>query len=70
MQNIQGIEKKSQIDFLENVNILKKKFGESFYLFDLEKLRANYLNMFSAFSSRYNKFIIGYSYNTNYFLHY
>lgn len=66
MQNIQGIEKNGQIDNLENVNMLKKQFGESFYLFDLERLRANYVNMFEAFSSRYQNFIIGYSYKTNY----
>jgi len=48
------------------VNILKERFGDSFYLFDVKKLRANYLNMFTAFSNRYSKFIIGYSYKTNY----
>ncbi|SDO00831.1 diaminopimelate decarboxylase [Psychrobacillus sp. OK028] len=50
----------------ENLNHLKKRFGDSFYLFDLEQLRANYLNMFSAFKSRYSNIIIGYSYKTNY----
>ncbi|MEK5208046.1 diaminopimelate decarboxylase [Psychrobacillus sp. FSL H8-0510] len=59
MQSIQN-------DSLENLKLLKEKYGESFYLFDVEKLRRNYLNMFSAFSSRYNNFIIGYSYKTNY----
>ncbi|WP_253278943.1 ATP-grasp domain-containing protein [Psychrobacillus sp. FJAT-21963] len=53
-------------DSVENIIISKKQFGESFYLFDLEKLRENYLNMFSAFSSKYKKVIIGYSYKTNY----
>lgn len=48
------------------INPLRDKYGDSFYVFDKEKLRANYLSMFSAFSSRYSNFIIGYSYKTNY----
>ncbi|MFF2755780.1 diaminopimelate decarboxylase [Psychrobacillus sp. NPDC058041] len=66
MQNTQEIEKYDQVDNLENIIKLKKEFGESFYLFDVEKLRMNYKNMLTAFSSRYKNFIIGYSYKTNY----
>ncbi|WP_255551469.1 diaminopimelate decarboxylase [Sporosarcina sp. E16_8] len=50
----------------ETVEALENKYGESFYLFDLMKLRSNYMEMFSAFTSRYTNFIIGYSYKTNY----
>ena len=66
MNNIEVIENSNQVDYLKEVNFLKKRFGDSFYLFDIEKLRKNYLNMFSAFSRRYSKIIIGYSYKTNY----
>lgn len=57
--------KKENIN-LEDLNQLKKQFGESFYVFDLGQLRANYLNMYSAFKSRFKNIIIGYSYKTNY----
>lgn len=66
MNNIEVIENSNQVDYLKKVNLLKKQFGDSFYLFDMEKLSTNYLKMFSAFSSRYSKFILGYSYKTNY----
>ena len=66
MHSIQGMEKIDQIDFLGDVDLFKKQFGDSFYIFDIEKLKGNYSKMFSAFSSRYNKIIIGYSYKTNY----
>lgn len=45
---------------------LEEEYGSSFYLFNLEKLRENYRKINYAFQSRYNKFIIGYSYKTNY----
>jgi len=66
VHSIQGMEKIDQIDFLGDVDLFKKQSGDSFYIFDIEKLKANYSKMFSAFSSRYNKIIIGYSYKTNY----
>ena len=50
----------------EKVYKLKKQYGNTFFLFDLEKLKDNYSKMLSAFSSRYSNFIIGYSYKTNY----
>lgn len=50
----------------EIVNSLKKDYGESFYVFDVEKLKENYHNMLAAFKNRYNNVIIGYSYKTNY----
>lgn len=53
-------------DILNTVDWLSEQYGESFYLFDLDRLRENYLRMCSAFSNRYNHIIIGYSYKTNY----
>ncbi|WP_350267850.1 diaminopimelate decarboxylase [Neobacillus mesonae] len=45
---------------------LAQQFGSSFYLLDVNKLRSNYQKINNAFSSRYEKFVIGYSYKTNY----
>lgn len=45
---------------------LEAEHGSSFYLFNVEKLRENYNKINHAFQSRYSKFIIGYSYKTNY----
>lgn len=51
------------------INELEKKFGSSFYIFNVNKLRENYNKINHAFKSRYNNFIIGYSYKTNYLPH-
>ncbi|XKI13765.1 hypothetical protein GGGNBK_19235 [Sporosarcina sp. ANT_H38] len=48
------------------VRSLNGEFRDSFYVFDKEQLRENYLKIFTAFNSRYPNFIIGYSYKTNY----
>lgn len=45
---------------------LDQKFGSSFYLLNANKIRNNYKKIKSAFISRYNNFVIGYSYKTNY----
>nr|WP_254842722.1 diaminopimelate decarboxylase [Bacillus sp. MRMR6] len=45
---------------------LEKKYGASFYLLNVDKLRENYKKIEYAFQSRYDQFIIGYSYKTNY----
>ncbi|WP_040203789.1 type III PLP-dependent enzyme domain-containing protein [Neobacillus jeddahensis] len=45
---------------------LEQKMGTSFFLLDVEKVRSNYKKIDDAFRSRYNRFIIGYSYKTNY----
>lgn len=45
---------------------LEEKFGSSFYLLNVDKLIANYKKIDKAFKSRYENFIIGYSYKTNY----
>lgn len=50
----------------EIVQFLEENFGNSFYVFDKEKLRENYSTMHAAYSRRYSNFIIGYSYKTNY----
>lgn len=50
----------------EIIQFAEERFGNSFYIFDKDKLRENYARMESAFSSRYSNFIIGYSYKTNY----
>ena len=50
----------------EKVNMLESKYGDFFFLFDVDKLVDNYSEMYAAFKSRYDNFIIGYSYKTNY----
>jgi len=50
----------------KKVNMLESKYGDFFFLFDVDKLVENYTEMYSAYKSRYDKFIIGYSYKTNY----
>ncbi|WP_240035158.1 diaminopimelate decarboxylase [Neobacillus notoginsengisoli] len=45
---------------------LERDFGSSFFLLDVNKLRENYKKIEHAFKSRYENFIIGYSYKTNY----
>jgi len=51
---------------LEIINELESKYGEFFFVFDVEKLRTNYRSMYEAFNERYKNFVIGYSYKTNY----
>ncbi|MHA6259975.1 type III PLP-dependent enzyme domain-containing protein [Sporosarcina sp. CAU 1771] len=51
---------------LNVIDIVQGHYGESFYIFNMEKLRKNYTEMFKAFSNRYSNIIIGYSYKTNY----
>ncbi|MFF2446719.1 diaminopimelate decarboxylase [Neobacillus sp. NPDC058068] len=48
------------------INKLEKKLGSPFYILDVDKLRQNYHKIETAFKSRYENFIIGYSYKTNY----
>ena len=73
MPQLQGVEKLTsdidrelEINRFEMVKALINKYGDSFYVFDKEKLRGNYSKMYLAFSSKYSNFIIGYSYKTNY----
>ncbi|MEH7112172.1 diaminopimelate decarboxylase [Neobacillus niacini] len=50
----------------KNINELEKRFGSSFYVVNVDKLRENYKKIYNAFSSRYEDVVIGYSYKTNY----
>ena len=60
METLQ-LERKSQ-----KVSRLQRKYGDFFFVYDADQLEENYDEMFSAFKSRYDHFIIGYSYKTNY----
>lgn len=51
---------------LQQIQELESKYGTSFFLFDIEKFKENYKKLERAFKSRYDSFIIGYSYKTNY----
>ncbi|MDQ1144594.1 diaminopimelate decarboxylase [Bacillus sp. SORGH_AS 510] len=50
----------------EQMEGLNAEFGSSFFLLDVNKLKRNYQKIDHAFRSRYQNFIIGYSYKTNY----
>ncbi|MFJ5713892.1 diaminopimelate decarboxylase [Neobacillus sp. NPDC093127] len=50
----------------KTISELEKKWGSSFYIFNVNKLRENYQKIETAFKSRYENFILGYSYKTNY----
>lgn len=50
----------------EKLKIIDNDFGPSFYLLNVKKLRENYKKIQTAFKSRYENLIIGYSYKTNY----
>ncbi|PLS01100.1 diaminopimelate decarboxylase [Neobacillus cucumis] len=45
---------------------LEQEYGSSFFLLDVNKLRNNFKKIEHAFKSRYENFLIGYSYKTNY----
>ncbi len=66
IQEAANVEKRRGMTSKEAVMALEKTYGESFYLFDVLKLRSNYMRMLSAFTNRYANVIIGYSYKTNY----
>ncbi|MGX6446045.1 diaminopimelate decarboxylase [Neobacillus sp. K501] len=50
----------------KQIKELDEKFGSSFYLLNVNKLRDNYRKIEKAFQDRYENFIVGYSYKTNY----
>ncbi len=50
----------------EQVKDIESQFGSPFYVIDEEAFRKNYDDIVTAFSSRYDKFILAYSYKTNY----
>jgi diaminopimelate decarboxylase len=50
----------------EQVNDIEAQFGSPFYIFDEAAFIKNYDDITAAFSQRYEKFILAYSYKTNY----
>ncbi|MFH1370587.1 MAG: diaminopimelate decarboxylase [Planctomycetota bacterium] len=50
----------------EQVKNIESRFGSPFYIFDEASFEKNYDDITSAFSRRYEKFILAYSYKTNY----
>jgi diaminopimelate decarboxylase len=50
----------------DSIKELEEKYGSSFYILNVNQLRENYRKIEHAFKSRYNEFIVGYSYKTNY----
>lgn len=45
---------------------ITRNSSSPFYLLDVKRLRDNYKKIYQSFNSRYENFIIGYSYKTNY----
>lgn len=45
---------------------LDKQYGSPFYILDEKAFRKNYIDILKAFKSRYPRFILAYSYKTNY----
>lgn len=60
------IDKAKELSDLDIICSLEKAYRDSFYLFHIDRLRNNYAVMLTAFKSRYEDVIIGYSYKTNY----
>lgn len=60
---MKSIQMDSKLQLTSN---LEELYGSSFYIFDVDQLRANYIKMNAAFRKRYSSFVIGYSYKTNY----
>lgn len=54
------------MEFFEEVKKLESVYGTPFYLLNEEKVLEAYDGIECAFKKRYHKFIIGYSYKTNY----
>ncbi len=48
------------------IRIIEAKYGSPFYIFDETAFRKNFDDIVKAFGSRYEKFILAYSYKTNY----
>nr|MBA5586879.1 alanine racemase [Anaerobacillus isosaccharinicus]QOY38684.1 alanine racemase [Anaerobacillus isosaccharinicus] len=55
-----------QIFNYSTIKKLDEENGSSFYLLNIDQLRTNFKKIEKAFKSRYENFIIGYSYKTNY----
>ena len=50
----------------EQIRNIEQRWGSPFYLFDERGFVKNYEDITTAFKSRYDKFILAYSYKTNY----
>lgn len=50
----------------ENIIVLRKEYGDAFYLLDSKQFRKNYTELKQTFSNIYSNFNIAYSYKTNY----
>ena len=50
----------------EQLENIKKEYGEAFYVLDSEQFRNNFIELKEAFSKIYSNFNIAYSYKTNY----
>ncbi len=57
--------KKMQLTF-EQIRQIEAEHGSPCYIFDEEAFRKNYDDIVKAFSGRYERFILAYSYKTNY----
>lgn len=53
----------------EEIREIEQSYGTPFYLFDEDAFVKNYDDIVKAFSSRYKRFILAYSYKTNYIPH-
>jgi diaminopimelate decarboxylase len=51
---------------LDLLNTLSDTYGDSFFLFDSQKLQVNLAELKSSFQTLYNNFTMAYSYKTNY----
>ena len=51
---------------VQDINELRNKFGEAFYLLDSDQFRKNFLELRDAFRQYYPNSNIAYSYKTNY----
>jgi diaminopimelate decarboxylase len=54
-----------QLD-IKQIAELENRFATPFYIFDEQAFRRNFEDITAAFSSRYEKFLLAYSYKTNY----
>jgi diaminopimelate decarboxylase len=50
----------------ENISKVADKYGDAFYILDLDHFQKNFIELRNVFSERYPKFNIAYSYKTNY----
>lgn len=66
MKNEQSSDKRDTELTYQKITELEESSGSSFFILNTQQLRENYQRLEQAFKSRYERFIIGYSYKTNY----